>query len=232
MTREEHLRFCSICVNREFNTRRGIVCSLTSDIAAFEDNCESFINDDSVVRAAPDDSEVITAGKLKSRLPVEEYQKLVAEQNYPAAFLSGAVSGLVGAILWALITVLLEIQFGIMAVGVGILVGLAMRKFGKGIENKFGITGAVFAFLACLLGNLLSITVLLANYHDISFVEVITKVGINQILSLHVGNIGVMGMLFYLLAIYVGFRLSVRKITDKTIEEINSGYYLERNKRR
>ena len=45
MTRTEHLKFCSICVNQKDGMRKGIICGLTNEIADFEDACGSFAED-------------------------------------------------------------------------------------------------------------------------------------------------------------------------------------------
>jgi hypothetical protein len=45
MTREKHLEFCKICNNREMDFHRGLLCGLTSELANFEQNCESFEKD-------------------------------------------------------------------------------------------------------------------------------------------------------------------------------------------
>lgn len=42
MTREERLKFCSICKHQHMDMKRGIVCSLTNEYADFEENCEKY----------------------------------------------------------------------------------------------------------------------------------------------------------------------------------------------
>lgn len=42
MTREEHLKFCTICENQKFDPNRGVICGLTDEIANFEDQCPDF----------------------------------------------------------------------------------------------------------------------------------------------------------------------------------------------
>jgi len=49
MTRTEHLKFCSICVNQKDGMRKGIICGLTNEIADFEDACGSFAEDTEVL---------------------------------------------------------------------------------------------------------------------------------------------------------------------------------------
>lgn len=43
LTREEYLEFCQICTKRSFNMNKGMICSLTQEHAAYdEDNCPDF----------------------------------------------------------------------------------------------------------------------------------------------------------------------------------------------
>ena len=49
MTRTEHLKFCSICINQMDDMRKGIICGLTDQIADFEDTCGSFAEDSEVL---------------------------------------------------------------------------------------------------------------------------------------------------------------------------------------
>lgn len=45
MTRKEHLEFCKICMNRDFDRQQGIVCKLTGSIANFNIECLDFKKD-------------------------------------------------------------------------------------------------------------------------------------------------------------------------------------------
>jgi len=65
-------------------------------------------------------------------------QRLKSEQNLVLAALAGGVAALLGACIWAAVTVTTNYQIGWMAVGVGFLVGYAVRSFGKGIDKSFG----------------------------------------------------------------------------------------------
>ena len=46
MTRNEHLKFCSICENRKLNFQQGLLCQLTNEKANFEGECAHFKKDD------------------------------------------------------------------------------------------------------------------------------------------------------------------------------------------
>ena len=45
MTREEYLKYCSICKNQKLDLQQGLVCGLTNQLADFEGTCESFEED-------------------------------------------------------------------------------------------------------------------------------------------------------------------------------------------
>lgn len=45
MTREEKIKYCSVCKNRKLDLDRGIICSLTGDIALFDTECENLVID-------------------------------------------------------------------------------------------------------------------------------------------------------------------------------------------
>jgi len=74
--------------------------------------------------------------------------------NIPLAIAAGAFAAIIGASIWAAITVATGFQIGWIAVGVGILVGFAVRIAGKGETLTFAVIGAIFALVGCLLGNI------------------------------------------------------------------------------
>ena len=45
MTREDHLKFCTVCQNRKFDSQLGLVCGLTNQYADFENSCEHYSED-------------------------------------------------------------------------------------------------------------------------------------------------------------------------------------------
>ena len=45
MTREEHLSYCKICLNRKLDLKQGLICNLTEKLADFEETCQEFKED-------------------------------------------------------------------------------------------------------------------------------------------------------------------------------------------
>ncbi len=90
-------------------------------------------------------------------------QALRSDQNLVVGALAGLAAALVGAAIWAVVTALTQYQIGFMAIGVGFLVGFAVRAAGRGVDPVFGVVGAALALLGCVLGNLLMVLYFLAN---------------------------------------------------------------------
>jgi uncharacterized RDD family membrane protein YckC len=45
MTRDQHLNYCKVCKNQQFDVQQGIICSLTGRQADFELTCKNFLSD-------------------------------------------------------------------------------------------------------------------------------------------------------------------------------------------
>lgn len=50
MTREEYIKICSVCTNRKFNPKEGVVCGLTEMPANFELSCPDYNEDANELR--------------------------------------------------------------------------------------------------------------------------------------------------------------------------------------
>jgi hypothetical protein len=156
-------------------------------------------------------------------LDTRKLEALVASYQQDQRLFLGALAGLlasiVGAGLWALITLKTEYQIGWMAVGVGFLVGLAIRTAGRGVTEIFGYLGAGLALFGCLLGNLLTICGVLTQQSELPFLAVFagmcSEPGVT--LSILKDTFHPMDALFYGIAVYEGYRFSFRQMTEEEV---------------
>jgi len=146
-------------------------------------------------------------------------EKLKLEQNLPMAILAGLVACLVGALLWAVITVATEYQIGYMAIAVGFIVGYAVRFMGKGLDPIFGVIGAAFALLGCLLGNFFSLVGFAANDMAMTYVETLGSIDYGIVPEVMMETFSPIDLLFYGFAIYEGYKFAIRPITEEEIRE-------------
>lgn len=148
-------------------------------------------------------------------------ERLKTEQNLLGGLASCVITAVLSAIIWALITVVTNYQIGYMAVGVGFLVGYSNRRFGKGIDQVFGIIGAIFALLGCVLGNLFSVLALVANQENLGYLEILLRLDLTAIPAILQETFNFMDIVFYAIAIYEGYKFSFRVITEEELMAVS-----------
>lgn len=135
------------------------------------------------------------------------------EQNQLVGTMAGFLAAVVGAAAWAAVTVVTEYQIGWMAVGIGFLVGLAVRAGGKGIDQIFGVIGATMSLVGCLLGNVFTIAYFISVDTGMSVIDVLAQMDVAIVIELMMETFQVMDILFYALAVYFGYRYAFRQLT-------------------
>ena len=149
--------------------------------------------------------------KLDKAIQEVSIQNLLFEQNLIAAILAGGFAAILCTVFWALVTVITGLQSGLMAIGVGFFVGAAVRIAGKGITKVYGVIGAVLSITGCLFGNLFSICYFISASEDIGFMETLSLLDLLLIFRMLIETFHPFDILFYGLAIYVGYSQSFRR---------------------
>ena len=147
-------------------------------------------------------------------------QTLAEEQNLLMGTISGLLAALLGAGIWAGVSVATEYQIGWMAVGIGFLVGLAMRYTGKGISPVFGTVSAGLSLFGCMVGNILTYTWFIADMEGMSFMEVASQLNLAVIIGLLTSTFALMDILFYGLAAYFGYKYAFRQVTQADLDRV------------
>ena len=137
-----------------------------------------------------------------------------AQQRLFQAIIGGGAAAVLGAGVWAAITVATEFQIGWMAVALGLLVGLTVRSLGKGVDNIFGIVGSVWALTACGLGNLLAVCGILSAQEGVPMLTILSALNLDIVGQLMAVTFSPIDLLFYGIAMYEGYRLSFRQLED------------------
>ena len=193
--------------------QQGLLCGLTGEKANFQDECPDY-NFDETVKPPLNYTDQIDPGEVKSQLSTDAVERLRMEQNLPMGILAGVVGGLIGAAIWALISVTTGYQIGYLAIGVGALVGVAMRFVGKGIDQVFGISGGVIAVLACAIGNYLTIIGAISVEYGVDFFEVLSIFGFDFVIDFMSETFEVIDLLFYGIAAGAGYKFAFRSFTE------------------
>lgn len=146
--------------------------------------------------------------------------RLTMEQNLPLGIAGAVVAALLGAAVWAVVTVSTQYQIGWMAVGVGFVVGVVVRRLGRGITPVFGVVGAMGALAGCVLGNLFSVCGFVAKEESLPFMQVTWNVLTQPRLAFTLlqATFTPMDLLFYGIAIYEGYKFAFRVVTPQDLE--------------
>lgn len=147
-------------------------------------------------------------------------QQVRDNQNLPLAVIGGAAASVLGAVIWAMITVWTHYQIGWMAIGVGFLVGYAVRIMGKGIDKSFGLIGAALALEGCLLGNLLMVCILVARQEGMALLEVFSRLSVPGVIALMRLTFQPMDLLFYAIALYTGYKVSFLPVNPEDVAKM------------
>ena len=134
-------------------------------------------------------------------------EQLEDQPNLLMGLIGGGIAMLAGAIAWGAITYFTQYQIGWMSIGVGFLVGIAIRFFGKGKTLIFGVSAAALALIGCLLGNLIFYSGIVAQEESASFLNVLFWLVLNPAALLEVFTLAFdfRDILFCAIAAYAGF---------------------------
>jgi hypothetical protein len=149
-------------------------------------------------------------------------EELRARQNIHRGIAGGFVSALLGAGAWAVITVTTGFQHEVMSIGIGLLVGLGVRKYGRGISPPFGVAGALLALFGSLLGNLLSYGAMaaMAAGRPIVLFELQLLTNPLAMANTLAASFSPFDLGFYLVAIIMGYNISFREVAESDLAKM------------
>ncbi len=167
-------------------------------------------------------SAVLAAGQSDIVLTIPKRQ---VKEGLSVAPVGAVAAALAGALVWALITMATSYHAGWMAIGVGFLVGGAVRTMGRGKDKSFGYLGAAVSVFGFLLGNLLSVCALVASQESLAPLSVLTYISRKpaMIPGAMIGAFHFLDPLFWGLGVYAAYRLSFRRIPPAETAKGDSG---------
>ena len=100
-------------------------------------------------------------------------RKIIGSQSMPGAILAGAVAMLITSWGWILLTGLFDRFFPWFVLLQGVLIGLAMRRWGKGFDWPYLLAAALMAAFAAYSGSFLIAASAAADELGVSMIRVI-----------------------------------------------------------
>ncbi len=130
----------------------------------------------------------------------------------PIAVAGGLLAAVVGAMLWAIVTTMINVHLAWMAIPLGFVVGGVVRALGRGLNRSFGYLGGALVVFGCLLGSHLTNCMFIARDAGLATTSVLMRVNPAAIVRLLIDTVQPLDIVFYGLAIYVSYRFSLRRI--------------------
>ena len=128
--------------------------------------------------------------------------KLNSNQRFLNALLYGIPTALGLGITYGYISRILPITFSIVYVGIGYLIGMVIQKYGRGVQVKFSILGAVLAGIAFVLSDVI-------RYFGLSLNPIILYQAVLIITQVYLGSInGLINLLFFAWGIVTAYNKS------------------------
>jgi hypothetical protein len=125
------------------------------------------------------------------------------------AVLAGLMAAVLAGSCWALIIFAFEIRLGYLAIAVGASVGWAVRNYGRGRSEIFGLIAILCALLGCAIGDILGGCALLAGLANVPFLDVLTSFNGKAFAEVLHLMFSPMDAVFYLIALFASYRFAV-----------------------
>lgn len=154
-----------------------------------------------------------------------EYNSLIdsiKEKAHPnLGILLGIAMGILGAFVWAAITIITGYNIGFVAIGVGFLVSLGFTKAGKDTNAIYGVIAGVIALLSIFLGEAMINIYYVATYYEVGIIDALLNIDYNVLLEIIFEGFDVKSVIFYFIAVSAAFKGSYINI-DKLIIGMNA----------
>jgi hypothetical protein len=135
-----------------------------------------------------------------------------ARQNLALGALGGFLAAVVGVMIWGVVTLATGVRTGYMAIAVGVLVAIAVRALGQGVDRSFARVGAGLALIGCFLGTCMHGCILLAQTEEVALLMVLRHLRLEAIDGLMITTFEPWDGLFYGVAVVLAYRFSRGRI--------------------
>lgn len=158
----------------------------------------------------------------------ERAEVLIAEQNFAAAVIAGAIAAILAAIAYGITVTHWAFAHVFAVAGVGVVVGFATGFLGRGISSKFGWLAAGYTIAGCLLGNIFAEILARTIGNSTSPVEVLQSESFSTIAAWAVSGLSAIDLVFWFVAVFVAVFLAKRALSRS--DRLAIGLYESRSR--
>ena len=123
---------------------------------------------------------------------------LIEEQSIPSAMIGAFIALVIMNILWAFISMIFDRFFPWFSLLQGIIIGISVKKFGRGLDWRFPIIASMFTIVAAVTGNFLSALNLTGREFYTGALPLITEISWYTVKVFFIKEFGVVGTIYAL----------------------------------
>jgi hypothetical protein len=123
---------------------------------------------------------------------------VIREQSISSAMISAFMALVIMNILWAFISMIFDRFFPWFSLLQGIIIGISVKKFGRGIDWRFPIIASTFAIIAAITGNFLSALNLTGREFYTGALPLIIEISWYTVKTFVIKEFGVVGTIYAL----------------------------------
>jgi len=143
----------------------------------------------------------------------QEERRARSEENQLGGWIGGAIGAAVGALILGFIAAAFHIWIKWLSIGIGLLVAVGVRKMGHGSSKQFGVIGATWSFIGCVVAYHLAWIFVLAREQGVPVMEFIQ--GVDSWSSFIIDVLGPRDFAIYVAAMAAGYKFSYNNLSDE-----------------
>lgn len=136
-----------------------------------------------------------------------------AAESEIGGWIGGALGALAGAVVLGIIAATAGVWIKWLSIGIGFTVALGVRWMGKGSSRHFGVIGATWAFVGCVVAYHLAWCIVLAREEGVPILEFIN--GVESWSSFIIDVLGPRDFAIYAAAIAAGYKFSYSNLSEQ-----------------
>jgi len=132
--------------------------------------------------------------------PPADGRALLAAQDFSRGLVAAAVAAVAGIALWVWAGMLFDRYFPWVSMLQGMLIGLSMRRFGRGVEPRFPVAAALVAAAAAVLGSFVNALFLTGREFGTGVLALVDEISWYTVTTFLERDFGVVGLIYMFFA--------------------------------
>ena len=150
------------------------------------------------------------------------------KRNAVTSILISLFFALIGVVIWGVVSYLFDLRLGLVGILIGFLVGKALSKSNTNTSPAMGIIAVIITVVAIILGEYLSIILLVMKEYNVPFFETLTNIDYAIAWELIVESTGAQSLIIYAFSLFEAFKFGSAQgaVKDPELEnEIRENSY-------